>query len=170
MTSPSRRATGAGRSSSWTSRSSGSPHSLSSSRPQPPVRLREALENLDTATVVTQLQAGRRLALYRDTSGRLSYRFISEPLHGVPSLLLVEYCRLSSFPARYGAGRTIKTFSLLPGEKTRIRVNTYKRSSQSVAQSSSILDSTSLDTEIEFERSVLAEQTSQDASSRSLEY
>jgi hypothetical protein len=132
--------------------------------------LREALENLDTATVVTQLQAGRRLALYRDTSGRLSYRFISEPLHGVPSLLLVEYYRLSSFPARYGAGRTIKTFSLLPGEKTRIRVNTYKRSSQTVAQSSSILDSTSQDTESEFERSVLAEQTSQDASSRSLEY
>jgi hypothetical protein len=132
--------------------------------------LGEALAGLDTRTVVTQIQAGRRLALYRDTSGRLSYRFIAEPLRGAPSLLLVEYYRLSSFPARYGAGRTIKTFSLLPGEKTRIRVNTYKRSSQSVAQSSSILDSTSQDTESEFERSVLAEQSSQDASSRSLEY
>jgi hypothetical protein len=132
--------------------------------------LRDALAGLDKATVVTQIQAGRRLALYRDTSGRLTYRFISEPLRGAPSLLLVEYYRLSSFPARYGAGRTIKTFSLLPGEKTRIRVNTYKRSSQTVAQSSSILDSTSQDTESEFERSVLAEQSSQDASSRSLEY
>jgi hypothetical protein len=132
--------------------------------------LREALTGLDTRTVVIQIQAGKRLALYRDTSGRLSYRFIAEPLRGAPSLLLVEYYRLSSFPARYGAGRTIKTFSLLPGEKTRIRVNTYKRSSQTVAQSSSILDSTSQDTESEFERSVLAEQSSQDASSRSLEY
>jgi hypothetical protein len=134
------------------------------------VALGEALAGLATRTVVTQLQAGKRLALYRDTSGRLSYRFISEPLRGAPSLLLIEYYRLSSFPARYGAGRTIKTFSLLPGEKTRIRVNTYKRSSQTVAQSSSILDSTSQDTESEFERSVLAEQSSQDASSRSLEY
>src|SRR4029077_2452888 len=35
----------------------------------------QALAGLDAATVVTQLNAGNRLTLYRDTSGRVVYRF-----------------------------------------------------------------------------------------------
>jgi hypothetical protein len=130
----------------------------------------QALAGLDTTTVVTQLNAGNRLTLYRDTSGRVVYRFIAAPQNGVPTLLLIETYRLSSFPARYGAGRTIKTFSLLPGERTRIRISSYKRSSEGLTRSSSILDSTTDETESEFEQSVLAEQSSQDNTSRAFEY
>ena len=67
--------------------------------------------------MVAQLNGGNWLAIYRDTSARYTYRFIPTPQRGIPTLLLVEYYRLSSFPARYGAGRPIKTFSLLPGER-----------------------------------------------------
>jgi hypothetical protein len=130
----------------------------------------QALTDLDVPTVTTQLNAGNRLALYRDASGRCTYRFIPVPVTGVPRLLIVETYRLSSFPARYGAGRTIKTFSLLPGEHTTIRVSSYKRSTESMARSSSILDSTSDETESEFERSVLSEQSRQDDTSRAFEY
>lgn len=132
--------------------------------------LMQAVASLTGETVVTQLNAGNRLAIYRDTSGRFTYRFIPVPQRGIPTLLLVEYYRLSSFPARYGAGRTIKTFSLLPGEKTRIRVSTYRRSETSSRQATSILDSNSEEAESDFERSVLAEQSSQDSTSKSLEY
>lgn len=129
-----------------------------------------ALAALDAATVVTQLNAGNRLTLYRDTSGRCVYRFIPAPVSGAPALLLVETYRLSSFPARYGAGRTIKTFSLLPGERTKIRVSSYKRSSEGLTRSSSILDSTTEETESQFEQTVLAEQSRQDNTSRAFEY
>jgi hypothetical protein len=130
----------------------------------------EALAGLDATTVVTQLNAGNRFVIYRDTSGRCTYRFIPVPQTGVPTLLLVEYYRLSSFPARYGAGRTIKTFSLLPGERTRIRLSTYKRTAETASRSSSILDSTSDETESEFERSIQGEQSRQDNNSRAFEY
>ncbi|TCO60496.1 hypothetical protein [Actinocrispum wychmicini] len=132
--------------------------------------VKTALQNLSEDTVVTLTKAGNRLVVYRDTGGKLSYKFLPTPVRRTPSLLLVEYYRLSSFPARYGAGRTIKTFSLLPGEKTTIRVRTYKRSTVTMKETSSILDSVTTETESEFERTVLAEQSNQDATSRSLEY
>ncbi|MGI5291137.1 hypothetical protein ACQEVF_48580 [Nonomuraea polychroma] len=130
----------------------------------------EALADLDEKTVVTQLMAGNRLTVFRDASGRHTHRFIPAPRKGAPALMLVEYYRLSSFPARYGAGRTIKTFSLLPGERTKIRVKSYRRSEKTLSQASSILDSTNDEVESEFERSVQAEQATQDNTSRSFEY
>lgn len=39
-----------------------------------------------------------------------------------PTFLIVEEYRLSNFLGQYGAGRTVKTFSLLPGESTTISV------------------------------------------------
>lgn len=130
----------------------------------------QALADLDVTTVVTQFKAGNRLAVYRDTSGRATYRFIPAPRTGAPTLLLVEYYRLSSYPARYGAGRTIKTFSLLPGERTRIRVSSYRRTTESATRSASILDSTNDETESEFEQTVQGEQSSQNDTSRAFEY
>ncbi|MFD0632092.1 hypothetical protein ACFQ9X_11285 [Catenulispora yoronensis] len=130
----------------------------------------QAVAELDATTVATQFKAGNRLAVYRDTSGRTTYRFIPVPKTGVPTLLLVEYYRLSSYPARYGAGRTIKTFSLLPGERTRIRVSSYRRTTESAVRSASILDSTNDETESEFEETVQGEQTSQNDTSRGFEY
>ncbi|MEU7899788.1 hypothetical protein AB0B45_43940 [Nonomuraea sp. NPDC049152] len=130
----------------------------------------EELDKLDEKTVVVQLMAGNRLAVYRDASGRYTHRFIPAPRGGAPALMLVEYYRLSSFPARYGAGRTIKTFSLLPGERTEIQVRSYKRTEKSISQASSILDSTSDEVESDFEQSVQAEHATQDNTGRAFEY
>ena len=44
----------------------------------------QALADLDPVTVTTQFKAGNRLAVYRDTSGRTTYRFIPVPQAGVP--------------------------------------------------------------------------------------
>lgn len=129
-----------------------------------------ALAPLDEGTVVKQLLTGARLAVQRGVNGQYAYRFLAVPEHCRPGLILVEYYRLSAFPARYGAGRVIKTFSLLPGERTSIRVNTYKRSSTSIQQSSSILDATNNETEQEFTNSVNLEQSSQENASKSFEY
>jgi hypothetical protein len=129
-----------------------------------------ALAPLDETTVVKQLLSGARLAVQRGVTGEYDYRFLDVPAHCHPGLVLVENYRLTAYPARYGAGRVIKTFSLLPGERTNIRLNTYKRSSSALQQASSILDSTNSETEQEFTNSVNREQSTQENASKNFEY
>ena len=129
-----------------------------------------AVADLDEATVVQQLTAGARLAVIRDATGAFTYRFVPAPGHCRPGLVLVEHYQLTSVPARYGAGRTIKTFSLLPGETTNIRISTYKRSTQSTQQTSSILDSVTDESQNEFGRTVNSEQSNQANASKTFEY
>ncbi|MGE3289715.1 MAG: hypothetical protein AB7J32_26955, partial [Pseudonocardia sp.] len=133
-------------------------------------KMRQVLSNLNEDTIVTQLNAGNRLTIFRTSTGDFDYRFIPNPKRGVPRILLIEHYRLSSFAGRYGVGRTIKTFSLLPGEHTKITITSYRRSQETLKQASSILDSTTDETEREFERTVLQEQTKQENIDKSLEY
>jgi hypothetical protein len=58
-----------------------------------------------------------------------------------PQLFLIEYYGISSFLGDYGMGRTVKTFTLLPGESTTISLKTWQSSKQSIQESSSIIDS-----------------------------
>jgi hypothetical protein len=132
--------------------------------------LSQALAGLTEATVVQQVLGGARLVAGRTETGEYTYRFLPAPEHCAPGLVLVEYYRLTSFPARYGPGRTLKTFSLLPGENTTIRVSTYKRSAESLQKTASILDSTNTETETEFARTVNSEQSNQANASKSFEY
>lgn len=136
--------------------------------------VRAVFKALDEQRLVDELTAGKRLVLYVEglspnNGGTVVARF-EEVVGRRPALLLVERYRLSSFPARYGAGRTIKTFSLLPGERTRIRISTYKRTSESRQEASSILDASSDETERAFESTVQAEQSDRQASRQSQEY
>ena len=73
--------------------------------------------------------------------GPLSYNYIDDPVTVTPRVYLVETYRLSSFLGVYGAGKTIKTFSLFPGEKTKISVKTYAKRETDAKDASSILDS-----------------------------
>jgi hypothetical protein len=133
--------------------------------------MKKALDSLDEKAVVMQLLSGNRLSIFRTSTGNYEYRFITGPnMKCNPRLVLVEYYRLSSYLGRYGVGRTLKTFSLLPGEKTTIKITTYKRSETTFKQASSILDSVTEETQREFERTVLQEQSSQDSSTKSFEY
>lgn len=129
-----------------------------------------AVAGLDETTVVQELTAGGRLVVLRDMAGAFTYRFVPAPAHCRPGLVLVEHYRLTSLPARYGGGRTIKTFSLLPGERTSIRISTYKRSTESLQKTSSILDSVTDETESEFGRTVSSEQSNQANAGKTFEY
>jgi Big-like domain-containing protein len=76
-----------------------------------------------------------------------------------PRLFLIETYRLSSFLGQYGAGRTIKTFSLLPGEKTKISMKTYSKTEEDAKQASSILDSVTNESTKDFETTLAKEQS-----------
>lgn len=69
-------------------------------------------------------------------------------------IILIESYRLSSFLADYGAGRTLKTFSLLPGEKSKISIRTYSQREETMKSTSTILDSVTDDIAHEFEQSI----------------
>ena len=76
-----------------------------------------------------------------------------------PRLYLIESVRLSSFLGNYGAGRTLRTFSLLPGEKTRISVKTFTKTEQEQKDSSSVLDSFTQESADDFKTSLDNEQS-----------
>ena|GEM_PF-6675129 len=73
----------------------------------------------------SMLNSGHRLNFYRSLTGALTYNYVPEPQAARPRLYLIETYRLSSFLGSYGAGRILKTFTLLPGEKTKISVKTF---------------------------------------------
>jgi hypothetical protein len=60
---------------------------------------------------------------------------------GVPHIAIVETWQISSFLGTYGLGRTLQTFTLLPGEQTTISIDTWRTDSSSVEDGSSIFDS-----------------------------
>jgi hypothetical protein len=78
-------------------------------------------------------------------------------------LVLAESYCLSSYLGKYGASRTIKTFSLLPGEKARLSIKTFARTEQDRKDASTILDSYTEDTQTTFEKAMENEQTNKKA-------
>jgi hypothetical protein len=83
-------------------------------------------------------------------------------------LMIVECLRLSNFLGRYGAGRIVQTFSLLPGEKTSITIRTFNTKSETSAESSSIFDSYSETTGDELNTAITNEDTSKSQSEEDL--
>ena len=58
-----------------------------------------------------------------------------------PRLALVETWEIRSYLGDYGLGRTLQTFSLLPGERTTITVSTWRSEAATREDSTSIFDS-----------------------------
>lgn len=129
------------------------------------------LEAVDAREVADMMQhANRRLNVYTSMSGKLRHNFLREPEDAKPSIVLVETYRMASYLGSYGAGRTLKTFSLLPGERTTISLRTFMQSETERKQASSILDSFSEESSEDFENTVAAEQSDQETYEKSFQY
>ncbi len=68
-------------------------------------------------------------------------KFVKEPEQAVPYFTVIEEYTTCSFLGDYGAGKTLKTFSLLPGEKTTITVRSFQENSATRSRSENVLDS-----------------------------
>jgi hypothetical protein len=66
---------------------------------------------------------------------------------GVPQIAIVQTWRVSSFLGEYGLGRTLQTFTLLPGEQTTISIDTWSTDTSSQQDSSSIFDSSDVNSD-----------------------
>lgn len=137
----------------------------------PDIQISKELQRISpSGDVFYQLKQGLLLNVYTDMYGVVTCNWVPIPMVNKQRILLVERHRLSSFLGSYGAGRTIKTFTLLPGEKTRISIKTYSRKEQDIKNASSILDSFDQTSTQDFEKSVQAEQSDKRSASENMSY
>lgn len=131
------------------------------------------------SAVVVINQTGLRTISARctDAAGNTSTSTVAVNVTLIPDvvsrlnrLILVESYRLSSYLGGYGAGRTIKTFSLLPGEKTKISIKTYTKTEADAKSASSILDSFTQESSDDFELSMGKEQSDKQNYNESFNY
>lgn len=136
------------------------------------VPLSAKLAVLSPDEVTAMKQSGYILRLKRLLDGTLDYKYVPEPKPKEikPRFYIVETYGLSSFLGSYGAGRVIKTFSLLPGEKTKISVKSYLKRTTDSKSATSILDSVTEESAREFENSIENEQSDKESFSKTSEY
>ncbi|MEM8526315.1 MAG: hypothetical protein AAGG68_16860 [Bacteroidota bacterium] len=81
-----------------------------------------------------------------------------------PQLFIVEHYKICSYIGDYGAGKVLKTLSLLPGERTTISIRTFKQRTETRTKSENILDSFSTSSASELE-SILEIENNENSSS-----
>lgn len=128
-----------------------------------PTQLQTLIDEIGQDVLVEQLaQGGEFVEHATPLSGNRKLAVAQTTSTPVPRLVLVEIYRLSSYLANYGAGRTVSTFTLLPGEEMSIHVKTYRHFTQAQSRSESILDSFSTSSEQEFASSLQQESTTKE--------
>jgi hypothetical protein len=88
------------------------------------------------AYIAAQVADGLIPELVKEFGGRVVMKFRAKPVLR-PRIAIVEHSKMCSFLGDYGAGKTVKTFTLLPGERTSITVKSYKDKTSSYTKSSS---------------------------------
>jgi hypothetical protein len=117
-----------------------------------------AVERLQAETVKAAVASGLRPITFEHFGGRVEVCYLPRPKTPTPRITVIEEYRVASYLGRYGAGKTVGTFSLLPGEKTTITVRTYEDRSETSTEAQNILDSFSEESAEEFE-ATLQEET-----------
>lgn len=125
---------------------------------QPLVVMKETCFN---EVQLKQLLASRRIpvAVKKLNGYGTEVRLVTPPTDPIPGLFVIEEYKTTSFLGKYGAGKALQTFSLLPGEKTTITVKTYKNSTATRSQAENLLDSFSQSSVDEME-SLMEEENS----------
>ncbi len=115
--------------------------------------------NLPFDEVVAKVKTDKvRPVVSRDFANNPVVQYVSAPVKQ-PRLFLVEEYQVAAYLGKYGLGRVVKTFSLLPGEKTTLTVKTYKDTTTTRTASENVLDSFTQTSANEFEKLIQAEST-----------
>ncbi|MGZ9869574.1 hypothetical protein ACU3L3_14240 [Priestia endophytica] len=91
-----------------------------------------------------------------DDGNEINPIFINTVPGSEKKLMITEIYRQSIFAREYGAGKTLHTFTLLPGEETEIYVTSK---TEETLQTSSILDSYDAQSSLDYEEKVSAQET-----------
>jgi len=128
----------------------------------------EAAVEIDIDAMSQRLSEGLIAVCIATADGKLTFRYRErEAQRTAPSFYLVYELEQCSYLGNYGAGDTVSTFSLLPGEKTTISVETYQHNSVQSSRAQNVLDSMSESSLNSFERELQEQSASQSSSSSS---
>ena len=94
-----------------------------------------------TQYAANKIAEGYRPKLVRRASGKQELVFQKRPKGARPAIYMVMKMRMASYLGDYGAGQTLSTYSLLPGEKSVIEIRDYRHNETTRASSQSVLDS-----------------------------
>lgn len=100
-----------------------------------------ASAELSNEHIANKIYEGHMPVLHTRFSGKQGLKFVKKPEKPSPGIFLVMRMRMASYLGDYGAGQTLSTFTLLPGEKTTISIRTYQHKEETRTSSQSILDS-----------------------------
>ncbi|PQJ12680.1 hypothetical protein CJD36_002750 [Flavipsychrobacter stenotrophus] len=92
-------------------------------------------------------------------------RYVAKPPEPHPRIVVIEEYTTSSFLGNYGAGKVVKTLSLMPGERTTISVRTYKDMVSTRESAQNVLDSLSDSSATELDNLMQKEQGDMTSSS-----
>ncbi len=124
-----------------------------------------------TQYAANKIAEGLRPVLVKRASGKQELVFQKKPKRASPTIYMVMKMRMASYLGDYGAGQTLSTFSLLPGEQSVIQIRDYRHNETTSASSQSVLDSYSetamddLQTTIETSTSMNSETSETDVDS-----
>lgn len=107
---------------------------------------------------VAELSKNAMPVITTNLAGHSIIQFRPKPTTVKPTITIVEHYRVNTYLGRYGAGETVKTFSLLTGEKTTISIKTYKQTVTNKKDVQNVLDSFSDESASDLE--TIAEQES----------
>lgn len=114
--------------------------------------------------IANRIDQGDRPVLYKRPSGKQGLRFAPRPARPTPSIFMTMHMRMASYLGDYGAGQTLSTFSLLPGEKTVIEIRDYQHNEEVSTSAESVLDSYS-ESSMDDLQTTIEESTEQNESS-----
>ena len=124
----------------------------------------------DLRYIARQLK-DNKAAIVTESFGKFKRKlnFIKRPKQGacMPMLFVIEEYKTVSYLGDYGAGKTINTFSLLPGEKTTISIKLFHEKKETKSRSENILDTFSENSADDFEHTLTEESDFTDASTYS---
>ena len=116
---------------------------------------------------ISQLDQGVVQVPATKWGGALTFIPVDLKEESEPRLFIIQVYNISSFLGDYGLGRTIKTFTLLPGEQTKISTRTWRATTETRAESTSIVDSFDENSSERFADTVLSETTDSYTQSKS---
>lgn len=121
-----------------------------------------------TDEVASAVVAGKIPVTYRKMGKFKSViKELSRPATPKGKIFVIEEYTTASYLGDYGAGQTLRTFSLLPDEKTTITIRTFETSTEKKSRSENVLDSFSESSTDEMENTMEEENSLSDSSSNS---
>ena len=121
---------------------------------------------VDKDYLAVRIKHGYMPVPYIRFSGFRDIRYVKKPVEPNPQLTMVLHYKACSYLGDYGAGQTIKTFSLLPGEKMEISIRHYLRNEATKKQTEHVLDSFSTSAAEDLQNTIEHENTFSNSDSK----